>query len=224
LIRLSGAIFMSLQSKNSIYEEIVDPINVVYEKRGTQFIDPYTLNKVEVRIDHFSDARFYDLDCPAGYSVQHWRAKKSYNKWLRGVRHISGMQLFRRPFYHIDNDEDESNKYHKYNRNQRQTKLVKRLHAGKNKPTSVLPQSADPGLKPGDENFRPKMFTEAMGKQISKLRTQLGMTQGTLASKIYVHVNVIKDIERGGVRTFNSEDPMVRALYKILGITSLKYD
>lgn len=87
----------------------------------------------------------------------------------------------------------------------------------------LLPQSRIRGVKPDDENFRAKFFTEKMGRDIRNLRNSLQLTQADLAKKINVSTNVIKNIEHGGLITFHPEDLMVKSLAKALGVTSIKY-
>ncbi len=100
---------------------------------------------------------------------------------------------------------------------------VPRNDSGQHKKNRALPQSRDKGVSIDDENFRPKMFTEKMGREISQIRSGLGLTQADLGKKINVDSNTIRNIEIGGIQTFNPEDSMVRALAKALGISSIKY-
>ena len=67
------------------------------------------------------------------------------------------------------------------------------------------------------------MFTDKMGKEISRIRNNLGITQVDLGKKINVDAGTIRDIELGGLITFNSEDVMVKSLAKALGLPSIKY-
>lgn len=101
--------------------------------------------------------------------------------------------------------------------------LMSRKDLTRNKKSHVLPQSRDKGIDISDEDFRPKMFTEKMGREISQIRTKLGLTQSDLGKKINVESNTIKNIEIGGIVTFNPEDAMVRALARALDVPSIKY-
>lgn len=92
-----------------------------------------------------------------------------------------------------------------------------------NKSGPLLPQSRVKGARIDDEEFRAKMFTMTMGKEISKQRNALGMTQAELAKAINVDAATIRNIELGGLITFNSEDKMVKELARALNLPSIKY-
>jgi DNA-binding XRE family transcriptional regulator len=102
-------------------------------------------------------------------------------------------------------------------------KMDQHKNINQNKNSKPLPQSRDKGVKITDDEFRPKMFTEKMGKDIAQIRNNLGLTQSDLGKKINVDSNTIKNIEIGGVVTFNAEDSMVRTLAKVLGLSTIKY-
>lgn len=95
--------------------------------------------------------------------------------------------------------------------------------AGTNSSAPLLPQSRVKGANVDDEEFRAKMFTANMGREIARCRVANNMTQAELAKKINVDAATIKNIELGGLVCFNSEDKMVKELAKALGVASIKY-
>lgn len=197
-------------------------------KKNDNFPNPYRMNRRDVRISHFKDARIYDSDInEPGWQIPTWVARKKYRQWLRSIRKIPGWEGFRRAPREIIQiiEDEEGNTY-----------VIRKLvpykvygpathhkEAGKNSNKRLMPQSKDKGVRYDDENFRPKMFTEKMGREISQLRTSLDLTQAELGKKINVDANMIRNIELGGLITFNSEDMMVKNLAKALGIPSIKY-
>lgn len=215
-----------------------------YKKVDINFINPYKMNYNHVHTYHFRDARLYDPDInEPNWEIQNQVARKKYRQWLKYIRSQPGKENFRRPWIEIYCEvEDEDNniifvrKLVPYQRNsldqQRQSIFVSpvknveikmRQNAGTNHKQRLMPQSRDKGVKIDDVNFRPKMFTERMGKQISQLRNNLKLTQAELGKKINVDANTIKNIELGNLITFNSEDMMVKSLAKVLGLVNIKY-
>lgn len=103
--------------------------------------------------------------------------------------------------------------------------LVPKRDAGRNTNNSrnMTAQSRVKGARPDDEDFRGKMFTKKMGKEIEQLRHQMKLTQAELGKLINVDANTIRDIELGDIVPFNSENVMVKALARVLGLPSIKF-
>lgn len=220
-------------SCDQIYQEPWDDLDVVSNnnnsrkdtKRKKGVRDPYTMNRHNVRMRDFRDARIYDPDAEEGFEVQHWYMKKMYNEWLRSVREISGWESFRRaPKLILEEVEREDGS----------TYIIKKLvpykkamelakNAGKNQKPVLTSQSKDRGVRPDDQDYRPRMFTDKMGKIISQQRHHLNMTQADLAKMINVDTATIRNIEIGGMVSFNPEDMMVKSLAKALKLPSIKY-
>ena len=197
----------------------------VPKSKHDKFRDPYSMNRYHVRMHHFKDARVYDYDFEeSGWQVQRWYARQMYNRWLRSIRKNFGWENFRRPVREIFEEQGEDGDTIVIRKLVpiREFQQVPKYNSGKNKKSS-LAQSREKGVRPDDENFRGKMFTEKMGKEISRLRNQFGMTQAELGKKINVDANTVRDIEHGGLITFNSEDVMVRSLANALGLQSIRY-
>jgi ribosome-binding protein aMBF1 (putative translation factor) len=214
-------------------------LDVEYESQNQNktkgYPNPYTMYRHNVRPCHFAEARLYDLDISqAGWQISHRKARREYRKWLLSVRRIPGWENFRRTLCEIEEEmtDDDGNIYiirklvpvrdrtrqfiHRQN-------ITSNLTNNPNRRTRLLPQSRDKGVKITDENFRPRMFTEKMGREISQIRNNLGLTQADLARKINVDAHTIRDIELGGLITFNSEDVLVKELATTLGMPSIKY-
>ncbi|QGR54116.1 helix-turn-helix family protein [Moumouvirus maliensis] len=199
-------------------------------KKSSFFLDPYKMNPHDVRIHHFKDARLFDSSIKnndASWQVQDCYARKKYNQWLKAVRRQQGWEGFRRPLVEIMQEvEDEYGNIVVFRKKvpykSTQPRTVVARDSSRNKST-YLPQSKEKGVNVDDTNFRPRMFTEKMGREISNLRNKLGLTQADLAKKINIDVNMIRNIEMGGLISFNSQDPMVRLLAKELGVPSIKY-
>jgi DNA-binding XRE family transcriptional regulator len=210
-----------------------DPgLEIIFEQQTQdEYINPYNMNRHYVQICHFEDARFYDPDLDeAGWKVPHRKARREYRKWLLLVRRIPGWENFRRPFREIDEEiiDDDGNiciirKLVPVRNCRNETIHRQILSKNPNRRGRLLPQSRDKGIKVTDENFRPRMFTEKMAKEISQIRNNINLTQVDLARKINVDAQIIRNIELGGLVTFNSEDIMVKELAKVLGIPSIKY-
>lgn len=190
-------------------------------------IDPYQMNRNDVHIRHFRDACLYDHETIPGFIVQYWKAKREYQKWLRQVRKIPGWERFRRPIrIHYEEPYDDGTFIitKKSIQNNQAIQKIRNEYAGQNKNTSNLSQSKIKGVRPDDEDYRPKMFTVIMGQYISKLRNEAKLTQIELGKKINVEASIIRNIELGELIPFNSEDAMVKALAKVLGVPSIKYE
>jgi DNA-binding XRE family transcriptional regulator len=192
--------------------------------KNSVMVDPYQLNRFEVHTSHFIDARLYDTDVEPGYEVQPFFAKKKYRRWLKIVRRNNSWERFRRP-EHVLREEFDNHVIIRPTAIAKTTsEVTSKYPAGKiNRKYNLLPQSRDKGITVEDENFRGKMFTIKMGKEIAFARTELGMTQLDLGKKINISANVVRNIEHGDLVTFNSENPMVKNLAKALGLPSIKY-
>ena len=84
-------------------------------------------------------------------------------------------------------------------------------------------QSVEKGVKIDDPNYIPKMFTETMGRYISQTRNSLGLTQAQVAKKINVDSNTIKNIEKGGLVSFNAGSDLVKNLSRVLNLPTINY-
>ncbi|XWV25922.1 helix-turn-helix XRE-family like protein [Tupanvirus soda lake] len=219
---------------NTLYDSL--DVEVEVEQRAPKsrknrkgFSNPYHMNRNNVRMYHFRDARIYDPNITEpGWEVPPYVARAKYQNWLRGVRKTPGWENFRRPLREVTTEvEDDDGNVFIIRKlvpiRERTGDMVRRQNAGTNRKPRLMPQSRDKGVKVDDENFRPKMFTESMGKEISRLRHDLGMTQSELGKKINVDAGTIRNIELGGIVTFNAEDTMVKSLAKALGLTTIKY-
>lgn len=210
----------------SPFEMSPDDVNVCDFVEDYQ--SPFEMNPYDVNVCDFVDGRVYDPENGEGWRIQYWEAKKQYRQWLKEVRKRKGYKDFRRnvrPTY-MQIEDDDGNVYvvQKFIQNQSPKSLPDIVRKpNSSAPHVLLPQSRDKGIRIGDEEFRPKMFTEKMGKMVHQLRNSLGLSQTDLAKKINVNANLIRDIEKGGLITFNSEDIMVKSLAKSLNVPSIQY-
>lgn len=207
------------------------------QKNNQQYVSPYRMNRHKVGLRHFRDARFYDKNLDeAGWSVQQWRRRQSYNDWKFSVRQLQGWENFRRPA------RDETREVRNSDGS---VSLVRRIipyrvpgldmkdvivwekkltPANKSKSSDVnVVQANDVENDSDDVNMNTKKFTPAMGKMLSKLRTELNMLQSELGKKINVDAHTIANIEKGNKVIFNPEDKMVKDLAKALGLKSIRY-
>ncbi|BCS83361.1 putative HTH-type transcriptional regulator [Cotonvirus japonicus] len=218
---------------NNLEQEIFDT-DFVVELKPKHFVSPYSRDPNNVRLADFTDARIYDhqlrekTSLGSGWQIQRSTARKRYSKWLRTVRRKQGWENFRRaPIEVVQHVEDEYGNVYvirkKINFNKRlPTETVLRKNAGKNRYTGNV-QSKDKGVSVDDQDFRPRMFTPKMGREISALRNKLGLNQAELGTKLNIDANTVKSIETGNLVSFNSEDPLVRNMARILGVPSIRY-
>lgn len=218
---ISNVVFESeFQDQNQDLELDIEITNVPdtrtkpkTKKNKRPYMNPYTMNRNQVRMGHFKDARNYDNNISEpDWEVQGWYARKKYTEWVKAIRKIPGWETFRRPLKEIfQKMEDENgNTYEVRKLVSNKTQSTR----SKNKKTNI----PDKGIKLDDEITRPKMFTEKMGKDIALHRNKLGLTQVDLGKKINVDANVIRDIEKGDLVNFNASDVVVRELSRVLGI------
>jgi DNA-binding XRE family transcriptional regulator len=211
--------------------------------------NPYNMDWNKVKVAHFKSARHNDPEEEKGFVYQKSQARRYYRRWLKTVRQQEGWADFRReentpsynplanstiiPGRYVKNPETgewvlrtELNqimtKLHDQKRNQYNQN--RKMNRSSNSNAKFLPQSTVKGVSIDDDEFRPKLFTHRMGQQISQIRHSLKMTQSELAKKINVEANVIRNIELGGLITFNSEDSMVINLAKALELPSIRYE
>ena len=223
---------------NGQFDGEFDDIEIEFEqtsvqnKPATAYANPYSMNRHKVHVNHFIDARLYDTDLNNdGWKISHQEAHRKYKKWLQSVREIPGWDKFRREHRELE-PEDNGKEYRirKYvpvpvpsSEDAGEVVLRPNVTHNRNRKQRLLPQSRDKGVNVTDEDFRPKMFTGKMGKEISQIRHSLDMTQADLAKKVNVDAHVIRNIELGDLVTFNSEDVMVKELARALGLPSIKY-
>ncbi len=198
-------------------------------KRGqshNSYFNPYKMNPFDVRKADFSEARIYDDNISeAGWRIPTYVVKRNYRRWLYKTRQEPGMRGFRRAFRHRDEDDDD-NEEEAVSRPVRfvtRPTNIRQSQTGKNRNVRLMPQSRVKGANLGDDEFKAKTFTSKMGTSIGALRQQLNMTQVDLARKLNVDVAMIRNIEKGGLINFNSEDVMVKEMAKVLGVASIKY-
>lgn len=192
---------------------------------------PYKMNREEVYIRHFKNARIYDATAPEEFEVQYPVAKRAYRQWLANVRSIPGWENFRRRGTgHGARENDgliiSSQKTLGNIGSSDNTKLsrLNLLSRGNiDSPEKQTQKSVPTTNKRGIEAPIHRLFTEAMGREISEQRSKLEMSQVELARKINVHPSVIRSIELGGLLTFRPDDPMVRALAQVLQLPSIEY-
>ncbi|ANB50778.1 putative HTH-type transcriptional regulator [Powai lake megavirus] len=199
-------------------------------KNNKMYVNPYKMKPQDVKLYHFKDARLFDNSIKsndANWEVQRWYAKRKYNQWLKNVRRQEGWEGFRRPLIEITQEvEDEYGniiilrKKVPYRKTLPREVVARQTSSNNSKYT---PQSREKGVSVDDTNFRPRMFTEKMGREICMLRNSKKMTQAELAKQINVDANMIRNIEMGGLISFSSQDPMVRAMARVLGVPSIKY-
>lgn len=209
---------------SEIYDESMGSSKDDVPKNAHCLMDPYRMNARDVTRRHFRDARLYDQDInEIGWEVQRWFARKKYNEWLRSVRRRDGWRDFRRPIIVYTDDDYDDDTYRFRNTSTRIPSTIQRKNYQPNRRAHNLALSRVRGARPDDEDYRAKMFTTKMGREISKIRSEKGLTQVQLAQKINVDSNMIRNIELGGLITFNPDDPMVRTLARELGLSYIKY-
>lgn len=190
-------------------------------------LNPYQMNRYHVKMHHFRDARIYDRQIKqSGWSVQKNVMRKKYNQWVRSIRRLRGWEDFRRAHREVVEtvEGNDGNVYFIRHVTQPSNYQHDRTLLPKNnRKNKDLPPSTENGVNVLDENYRPKMFTMKMGQEIARLRTNLGLTQAELAKKINVDANMIRNIEVGGLITFNPRDNMVKSLARALDIPSIAY-
>lgn len=221
-----------------------DDFEVEYETQPQQFHDPYKMNPHKVRVSHFRQGWLYDPDAPAGYQVQRWVAKTKYNNYKRRIRDRDGWKNYRRPPHIIYEEVKERNRifvvkrtvYMKVPGSKLPDFTVEKVSSVPKGATLIrLPKEdprkdfmaesspADPSEVDDKTSVSPKMFTLHMGREIARLRNELELTQVELARIVNVDSNYIKNVELGGLISFNPEDVIVRKLAKALGVPSIKY-
>ena len=188
------------------------------------FRDPYFMNIHEVTPDLFCEARIYDPEIKeCGWQISRKSAHKKYRNWLHNIRCCEGCHMFRKVIYEtrdISRNDDDVIVFKGSASNLAMT--FRKPLSGANSYKSVA-SSKDHGVRADDNNYRPKMFTEKMGREISILRNNKKMTQSELANALNVETGVIKNIESGNLVAFNPDDGLVRSLARVLNIASIKY-
>jgi DNA-binding XRE family transcriptional regulator len=204
--------------------EVEQVVSVQLKKKKSPFPNPYEMSRRDVAIKHFRDARIYDEQAQEGFQVTSHFAKQKYHEWLRNIRKQRGWENFRRQyrisFVYKEIVDEDGNVSHQL---VRADSIQKKANAGTNKNRTGTPQSALKGVKIDDEEFKAKMWTPAMGKEVARLRSSLEMTQADLAKKINVEPGIVRDIEQGGIVLYNPNDQMTRLLCKALNVSSIKY-
>lgn len=234
---------MQYNNCNTEWDDDVSLNNIVVDRSGTdlatdiELVDPYKLDRVDVKAKYFNDARLYDDDITeSGWKINNKQSRSKYRNWLSNVRSDPEWSGFRRAPIEITEEihtDDGKTFTVKKTVPYRIPGTVYTAPSGshttnntnnsRNKRNTLLPQSRVKGANFDDEDFRAKMFTSTMGKRIAQLRNGLGLNQSDLAKKINVDVATIRNIELGGLIGFNSEDKMVKELAKALEVASIKY-
>ena len=203
------------------------------------FVHPTNMDRHQVKIKNWRDARCYSREEDPGWQVQNNRARSTHINWVQSIRKRPGWEEFRKPPHkeiHEVRNNDTGEMY-----------VVKRLvfprvpglkiqediilsetliktkSAEKYVPKKSASEdpNADPNADPDECNV--KMFTKKMGRVICALRTDLNMLQRELGKKINVDAHTIRDIEAGDKVIFNPEDLMVKQLAKALGLQGIKW-
>lgn len=209
-----------------------------------QLTDPYKMNPHLVHISHFQPAFLYDPEAEPGFKVLRYVAKQKYNQYKQRIRSKEGWKNYRKPPHIIYEEVKERNRIGIIKRTiylkvpgslLPEFTIEKVLSVPKGATFIKLPKE-DPKkdllieaevtnpLEADDKtSVAPKMFTLHMGREISRLRNELHLTQTELAMIINVDTNYIKNVEIGDLITFNPEDVIVRKLARALGITVIKY-
>uniref|UniRef100_A0A6C0LU26 HTH cro/C1-type domain-containing protein n=1 Tax=viral metagenome TaxID=1070528 RepID=A0A6C0LU26_9ZZZZ len=175
------------------------------KKHVIPFKHPYDMHPTLVKISHFYDARVYDLNAEDGYKVQRRVAKKAYRRFLLAVR--QQWPEFRKiPREEFEMEDVDNDRY--------QHKITQRKRNNDHSENIMIYN---------DEESKPKFFTKKMGKQIIQFRNQLNLTQTELAKKIDVDPTIIRDIELGDIVIYNNNNPFIKRLAWILGLSSIRY-
>lgn len=210
-----------------VFEEQNNDLDIEFISNDVQkirnFPDPYKMDPNNVQMKYFREARLYDEINEPGWRIQSYMVKRNYQNWLRKIRSQPGMRRFRRYIDPNDEVKENSSSYTTNSNQEKPVTQIVRSNTNRNRNIRLMPQSRIKGARPGDENFSAKMFTQKMGQEIAKLRQQNNMTQVDLARKLNADVSMIRNIEKGGLISFNSEDVMVKEMAKILGVPSIKY-
>jgi len=224
---------------------INDNFKVEYDNQFQRVCDPYKMDPHKVRISHFKQGWIYDPDAQAGFKVQRHVAKSKYNNYKRRLRDREGWENYRRPPQIIYEEVKERNRIvivkvtiymrvagiklpeytiEKVSRVPKGATLIRlpKEDPKKNRVTDIA--VTDPSEETDDKtSVSPRMFTPHMGKEIARLRNELELTQVELARIVCVDSNYIKNVELGGLISFNPEDVIVRKLARALGVPSIKY-
>lgn len=197
-------------------------------KRGlvrNSYVNPYKMNPFEVLKADFRDARLYDHDISDdGWKIPSYVVNRKYRRWLYKTRQEPGMRGLRRFVRHYEESDDNNDESVTQSKpDVPRSTNIRQFQSGKNRNARLMPQSRVKGAQLGDEDFKGKTFTFKMGTIIGALRQQNNMTQVDLARKLNVDAAMIRNIEKGGLINFNSEDIMVKEMAKALGVASIKY-
>lgn len=200
-------------------------------KKDRHVQNPYQMNRHKVKLHHFRDARIYDTDITEpGWEVPYYVAKKKYDQWLRAVRRKPGWENFRRPVVEVEEElEDEDGQVYVFRKivprfqAPRTNQLGAQTYHRNNNRKRPYAQSVEKGVKVDDDRYRPRMITKQMGKEISRLRQAMGLTQAELAKKINVETNLIRDIELGDAVPYHPEDMILKNLARALNVPSIRY-
>ena len=220
-----------------------DDLDIEYESRP-RFNDPQKMNPHKVRVLHFRPAYLYDTDAPVGFQVQRWVAKKKYSNYKQQIRSREGWKNYRRLPHIVYEEVREGNRIfmikrtinmkvpgsrlpdftvEKVTRVPKGATLIRLPKEDPRKDQNVDAVFIDPLEADDKTNVSPKMFTLHMGREVARLRNDLGLTQTELAMIVNVDTNYIKNVELGELISFNPEDVIVRKLAKALGVQAIKY-
>lgn len=204
------------------YQNTVDDEYDLPETDGTVHKNPYEINRHNVKMGDFRDARSYDSNIDDGWQIQKGQARGKYKNWVKSVRQLPDWQDFKRDPREVtyeDRDEDG-------NIVETRVRVFPRVPCREDIPDQVISQKTytptskkwkkDPTAV--EPEIVEELFTLKMGKRIAEARSRKGMKQVELARKLNVNVTVVKEIEIGDKVTFSRSSELVVNLERILEI------
>lgn len=96
--KYSSVIFQSdLNDEDLEFEFFSNPKEQKFLNKKSELINPYDMNRLNVRMYHFKDARLHDTDITEpGWQIQKWSQRKKYNQWVSSIRRLPGWRNFHR--------------------------------------------------------------------------------------------------------------------------------
>src|SRR5579872_5268523 len=232
--------FQSVIEEDAAQEYIIpqedDDLEIEYAA-PMQIVDPYKMNPHLVHISHFQSAFLYDPEAEPGFKISRYVAKQKYNQYKQHIRSKEGWKNYRKPPHIIYEEVKEGNRIGIIKRTiymkvpgsplpdfiiekvltvPRGATFIKLPKEDLKKDLLIEAETIDPLDAEDKTNVTPKMFTLHMGREISRLRHELHLTQAELAMIVNVDAKYIKNVEIGDLITFNPEDVIVRKLARAL--------
>jgi DNA-binding XRE family transcriptional regulator len=173
-----------------------------------------------------SDANTYVGD----WEVQPCVSRKNYRNWLYEMRSKPGMQNFRRdltPEYEpeiLGGPVVVIEVKHKTNPDDGKIIIERTSYLrGRGGRRLDHAQSTERGVKIDDPDYKPRMVTAKLGAYIRRMREGANLTQKELAEKIDAPTDILRNMELGGVVTYNPEDPILKRMAKFFDVPSIRY-